>query len=211
MNALRSGVLVVRHAPTLAEGLCVGDSDVPCTMGADEVAAGIRPRLADYDFATVWSSPRLRCLDPARVLAAIMGIPHRVDRRLREIGLGEGQGRPWGAIEASDSVRCQAWLSDWTDQAPPGGETTMDLQRRVLSWWGEPPSGCHLLVAHAGVIRALRVGVQGMTWAQAMREPFRIGRVIGSPWTIHEAGHSSSARDLAGRAARLFQRVRSSA
>lgn len=171
MRAPRSGVLAIRHAPTLADGLCVGDIDVPCTMRAEEVAASIRQRFADDGFATVWSSPRLRCLDPARVLATLTGLPHRVDQRLREISLGEWQGRPWAAIEASDQVRYQAWLSDWTDQAPPGGETTTDLQRRVGSWWDELPGGCHLLMAHAGVIRALRVGVQGMTWAQAMREP----------------------------------------
>jgi alpha-ribazole phosphatase len=164
-------VLAVRHAPTLADGLCVGDAEVPCAMGAEEAAASIRERLAGCSFAMIWSSPRSRCLDPARVLAATMGLSHRVDQRLREIDLGVWQGRPWSTIEASDPVKYQAWLSDWMNTKLPGGESTMDLQRRVASWWGDLPSACHLLVAHAGVMRALRVAVQGKTWAQAMREP----------------------------------------
>jgi alpha-ribazole phosphatase len=167
----RPGVLAIRHAPTLTEGLCVGDAEAPCALPAEEAAAHIRERFSGIGFAAIWSSPRSRCQDPARVLAAEMGIPHKVDSRLREIDLGEWQGRPWAAIESSDPARYQAWLSDWEDTAAPGGETTMDLQRRVRSWWNELASGCHLLVAHAGVIRALRVAVQRKSWAQAMREP----------------------------------------
>lgn len=171
MKPSRSGVLAVRHAPFSADGLCVGDAEVPCTMTAEEAAASIGEQYADYDFATVWSSLRSRCLNPARVLATDRGLPHRIDQRLREIDLGVWQGQPWATIAAADSARYQAWLSDWIRTAPPCGETAMDVQRRVCSWWNELPEGCHLLVAHAGVVRALRVVVQGISWTQAMREP----------------------------------------
>jgi alpha-ribazole phosphatase len=164
-------LFAIRHAPTLAHGLCVGDAEVPCTMSAEQAAACMRTLVATYDFASVWSSPRSRCLAPARVLAEQLGLPLRVDERLREISLGVWQGQAWSAIEASDSVRFHAWLTDWLDVVPPDGESPAHLLRRVRSWWEELPSGCHLLVAHAGVMRGLCVLAHGDSWPKAMRAP----------------------------------------
>jgi alpha-ribazole phosphatase len=166
-----SGVFAVRHAPTLADGLCVGDAEIAPAMTAENAAAHVATLMADDRPTHVWSSPRLRCLEPARVLAWQLGRPLEVDDRLREICLGIWQGQSWADIEQSDPVRFHNWMSNWTDSAPPGGETTMDLLLRVRSWWNELPRGRHLLVAHAGVIRALRVIVLGDSWLQAMRQP----------------------------------------
>lgn len=175
-NPSASGVFAVRHAPPLASrdgeaGVCVGHAEVSCTMTAEEAAACIRTLVADRLFASVWSSPLSRCQNPARVLAGQLGLALHVDQRLREICLGTWQGQAWSAIEASDSARFHRWMSNWTDIAPPGGETTADLLRRVRSWWNELPPGRHLLVAHAGVIRGLRVMVHGDSWLRAMQEP----------------------------------------
>jgi alpha-ribazole phosphatase len=167
----RPRLFAVRHAPTLARGLCVGDAEVDCSISAEQAAGRINTVVPDCRFASVWSSPRARCLQPARVLAEQLALPLQVDGRLREIGLGVWQGRPWSAIEAGDSARFHDWLSNWTDSAPPEGETAANLLLRVRSWWTELPSGCHLLVAHAGVIRGLRVLVHGDSWPQAMSEP----------------------------------------
>jgi broad specificity phosphatase PhoE len=164
-------VLAIRHAPTLGHGLCVGDADVPSAMSAEEVATRMKALVAGRTFASVWTSPRSRCLAPARLLSGGLGLPLRVDERLREISLGTWQGKSWAAIEASDSARFRHWLSSWIDTAPPGGETTLGLLARLRSWWRELPDGCHLLVAHAGVIRGLRVLVHGDSWPAAMLAP----------------------------------------
>lgn len=164
-------VLAIRHAPLAVEGLCVGDAEVPCAVPAEEAAARMRPLLDGLAFAQVWSSPRSRCLDPARWLAAHLGATVHVDPRLREINLGVWQGRAWSDIEAADGAGLRAWMSDWIAVAPPGGERPAQLSARVAAWWNELPGGRHLLVAHAGVMRALRVLVHGEGWAQAMRAP----------------------------------------
>jgi alpha-ribazole phosphatase len=166
-----ASLLAVRHAPTLADGLCVGDAEVASAMTAEQAADSMRSQTAGHRFASVWTSPRLRCLEPARVLSGQMQIPLQVDERLHEIHLGIWQGQPWSAIEATDGERLQAWMSNWTTTAPPEGETMASLVSRVGSWWNALPSGCHLLVAHAGVVRALRVVVQQDPWPQAMSEP----------------------------------------
>jgi alpha-ribazole phosphatase len=164
-------LFAVRHAPTLCQGLCVGDADLASAMSAEEAASRMQALVAGHAFASVWSSPRSRCLGPARVLAGQLGLPLQVDERLREISLGIWQGQSWDAIEAGDSARFREWLSHWIDTAPPGGESTTDLVLRLGSWWREFCCGCHLLVAHAGVIRGLRVLLHGDSWPEAMRAP----------------------------------------
>jgi alpha-ribazole phosphatase len=170
-----SGVFAIRHAPTVASlaeaAICVGDADVPCVMSAEKAAAVMRTLLADCRFAGVWSSPLSRCHHPARVLAGQLGVPLHVDQRVREICLGTWQGQTWSTIEANDAQRFAAWTSNWTETAPPGGETAADLLLRLRSWWNDLPHGRHLLVAHAGVVRGLRVMISGESWVQAMREP----------------------------------------
>jgi alpha-ribazole phosphatase len=168
---LLSEVFAIRHAPTLGHGACVGDADVPSVMSAEEAATRMTALVAGRSFAGVWSSPLSRCLAPARRLAGQLGLPLRADQRLREISLGIWQGKSWCAIEASDPARLRGWVSSWIDTAPPGGESALDLLARVRSWWRELPTGRHLLVAHAGVIRGLRVLVHGEPWPEAMLAP----------------------------------------
>jgi alpha-ribazole phosphatase len=167
----RPRLLAIRHAPTLADGVCVGDAEVPCAMTAEDAATYMRVQAAGLRVACVWSSPRLRCLGPASSLATELKVPLNVDERLREINLGVWQGRTWADIQANDLERFASWAANWTCAAPPAGETTSDLLARVGSWWNELPGGVHMLVAHAGVIRALRVVVRGDSWLQAMQVP----------------------------------------
>jgi alpha-ribazole phosphatase len=164
-------LLAIRHAPTLAEGLCVGDAEVPCVLSAEASAERMLDVAGDSEFACMWSSPMMRCLAPARLLAERLALPLRIDERLREISLGAWQGRSWVQVEASDPARYKFWLANWIDVAAPGGESTMQLLQRVRAWWKELSEGDHLLVAHAGIIRALRVLVRGESWMDAMHSP----------------------------------------
>jgi alpha-ribazole phosphatase len=117
----------------------------------------------------VWSSPSSRCVAPATLVAQRLGLPLRMDDRLNELGFGEWEGRSWKEIEASDAATLQAWMLAWETMAPPGGETVGELVRRVREWyWSVEAERCHLLVGHAGVIRALRVISGQDDWHGAM-------------------------------------------
>lgn len=166
-------VLAVRHAPTLGQGICIGDAEVACAMPHEETAERILERLPSRAFRQVWSSSLSRCSIPARHIADRLHLPLLADERLREISLGRWQGRSFADIEASDGDHYRRWLSQWERLAPPQGEAAIDVSRRVASWWKQLPAGNHLLIAHAGVLRALRVLVGGATWKQAMTSPVR--------------------------------------
>ncbi len=164
-------LLAVRHAPTVAEGLCVGNGEVPCALSAHEAASTILRSLPERRFDHVWASPAERCRQPAKLIAERLRTPLSTDDRLKEICLGAWQLRSWASIEAADSSRYRSWLENWSTKAPPGGELPDAFLRRVASWWQALPAGAHLLVSHAGVNRALRLLIHGKTWQESMTMP----------------------------------------
>ncbi|WP_437829465.1 histidine phosphatase family protein [Sorangium sp. So ce1153] len=210
MDPLPCGIIAFRHAPVPLAGVCYGRLDVAAELSAEAVATTIERALGDLGLRprAIWSSPLSRCASPAAELAARLGAPHAVDERLLEIAYGAWEGRAWSDIERDDPIAYGAWLDGWERVGPPGGESALDVEARVRSFWralGATPcaSGAldattgaygaldatpraygssggamdpvgarpHLLVAHAGVLRALRVVACGASWIEAMSAP----------------------------------------
>ncbi|GAB4198493.1 MAG: hypothetical protein OHK0013_07690 [Sandaracinaceae bacterium] len=165
---MRTRLVVIRHAPTHAMGRCVGrtevDVQVPPEEAARAVAAacGVAPTI-------VWSSPQARCADPAAIAARLLGATHRIDARLSEIDYGVFEGRWWAELEREAPDALARWMERWEHEGPPKGESARAVEARVRAWWNELEAGDALLVAHAGVARALRVIVAGASWPDAMR------------------------------------------
>lgn len=158
----------VRHAPVRVAGVCYGRAEVEPAMTSEDAAARI---LALCPIGQVWSSPSARCREPATLVAAALGAPLTVDERLYELDFGAWEGRSWDALALEDAAALRRWTDDWLRVAPPGGEDVGRLERRVRAWWGALDRGrAHLLVGHAGVIRALKV-IAGASWPAAMATP----------------------------------------
>ncbi|KYF91306.1 phosphoglycerate mutase [Sorangium cellulosum] len=181
MDPLAPSLVAFRHAPVALSGVCYGRLDVAAELAPGDAAAAIERALRDLDLrpGVVWSSPLSRCALPAAELAARLGVPHAIDARLVEIAYGAWEGRAWSEIERVDPDAYAAWLDGWERIGPPGGESAIEVEARVRSFWRAlspacgPASGAspHLLVAHAGVLRALRVVACGASWIEAMSEP----------------------------------------
>ncbi|WP_437631822.1 histidine phosphatase family protein [Sorangium sp. So ce854] len=183
MDPFACGLVAFRHAPVPLTGVCYGRLDVAAELAAEAAAAAIERGLADLCLRprAIWSSPLSRCAAPAAALAARLGAPHAVDERLLEIAYGAWEGRAWSDIERDDPVAYAAWLRDWERLGPPGGESAIEVEARVRSFWralgatsgtsGASDAGPHLLVAHAGVLRALRVVAGDASWIEAMSAP----------------------------------------
>ncbi|WP_437722329.1 histidine phosphatase family protein [Sorangium sp. So ce861] len=193
MDPLAPSLIAFRHAPVALSGVCYGRLDVAAELAPGDAAAAIERALGDLDLrpGVVFSSPLSRCALPAAELAARLGVPHAIDARLVEIAYGAWEGRAWSEIERGDPDAYAAWLDGWERVGPPGGESAMEVEARVRSFWqalgatlgasgacGAPRDGVahagarpHLLVAHAGVMRALRVVACGATWPEAMSAP----------------------------------------
>ncbi|AGP40272.1 histidine phosphatase family protein [Sorangium cellulosum] len=181
MDPLAPSLIAFRHAPVALSGVCYGRLDVAAALAPGDAAAAIERALRDLDLrpGVVFSSPLSRCAHPAAELAARLGVPHAIDARLVEIAYGAWEGRAWSEIERGDPEAYAAWLDGWERVGPPGGESAIEVEARVRSFWRALPPACgpasgaspHLLVAHAGVLRALRVVACGASWIEAMSAP----------------------------------------
>jgi len=165
-------LLLVRHPrPEVDPGLCYGRSDVAAD-GAEllRVCATLPAGLP------TWSSPLQRCASLARALDPAQ---LRFDARLAEMDFGAWELRSWDDIPR---VEVDAWSDDLLHYRPGGGESVLDVARRVAAFRADLSREGHaaaLIICHAGTIRllcALHTGLPLEAAAlEAARTPHRIG------------------------------------
>jgi len=159
---------LLRHGEA-APGRCLGsDDDAPLTeAGWAQMAAALEGLSPACAWDGVVCSPSRRCADFAAALGHRHGLPLRQDGRFRELGFGAWEGRPWADVYPSAGEPLLDFQRDPSrfDNPAPGGEQYPDFERRVaLAWDGllDAAAGGHwLLVAHAGVLRAVLRRVLG--------------------------------------------------
>jgi len=127
---------LVRHGQSTGNigGTLMGQSDHPLTaLGVDQARAAAE-RLAPLGPMPVYSSDLPRARATAEHIAAAWtgGEPTMIvlDPRLREISLGDYEGRPWQEFEA-DTELTAAFASDPYRTAVPNGESLEHLETRV--------------------------------------------------------------------------------
>ena len=119
------------------------------------------------------SSPLIRCYDFACELNQQHHTPLRVDDRLKEVGFGDWEGFTPTEIQAHDLSRYHAFYADPVNNRPPGAEPLDVFFTRVsdaLKTIVTDFKGQHVLVvAHAGVIRAVMAHVLDIPEAAVYR------------------------------------------
>lgn len=166
------GLLLVRHPrPEVDPGLCYGRSDV-----AADSAELLRVCATLPAGLPTWSSPLQRCASLARALNP----PQlRFDARLAEMDFGAWELRSWDDIPRAE---VDAWSDDLLHYRPGGGESVLDVARRVAAFRADLSREGHaeaLIICHAGTIRLLRALHTGLPLEaaalEAARTPHRIG------------------------------------
>lgn len=170
-------MIFLRHPRTVAApGTCYGRLDLDCGPGVGEAIAALLETLPAA--TSVLSSPARRCRLLADRIGARDGVPVIADSRLHELDFGAWEGSAWAAIDRAESDR---WAADPFTVAPPGGETFAALHARVAAALAEAPEGA-VVVTHAGVIRAARMILTGVSFDAVFAEavpycaPIRLGR-----------------------------------
>jgi len=125
---------LLRHGRTAANagGLLLGRLDPLLDPAGEQQAAAAAARLATSVTSPVRlvSSPLVRCRATAALVAgALGGVEVETDERWLELDYGELDGV---ALSEVPSATWSTWRADiaW---APPGGESLLDLGRRVRS------------------------------------------------------------------------------
>lgn len=153
--------IFLRHGESTANagGFLAGWEDVPLTPEGERQARAAGLALAGAPIARVVTSDLRRATRTAELfLTAWRGEeerplpPLRISAALRERHLGQWSGLYLEALRADGR---HATLLGW-DTRPPGGESHLDLARRVLA--GLVPVGDEgptLFVSHGGLLRTL--------------------------------------------------------
>ena len=113
------------------------------------------------------SSPLKRCLDFSQELADSLQVPLTVEDNLKEIGFGSWEGKTPDDILAEDSEALNHFYKDPVNNRPEGAEPLDTFSQRVWNAYLqilENQRDKHvLIVAHAGVARAITANILNMS------------------------------------------------
>lgn len=127
---------IVRHGETdwNAAGILQGWSDVPLNEAGRAQAHRLATGLATCGFVAVWSSPLLRALETARIIAGQLGLPPpRCHDGLKERHFGIIQGVPKHELAELNPALLQHILRRNPAAEFAGGESMDEFADRVLA------------------------------------------------------------------------------
>lgn len=127
-------LLLIRHGETdwNVDGRWQGQADVPLNARGLLQAEQIADSLDNVEIQAIYSSDLQRAVQTAEALSRKKGLAVQIDPRLREIHQGEWQGLKVAEIETKYTQAFQARKQAPLQVAPPGGETTLQVQERVV-------------------------------------------------------------------------------
>jgi probable phosphoglycerate mutase len=154
-------LIVVRHGETFnnVEDRFTGQSDVPLSPIGERQALAVGAYLATDRLDAIVSSDLQRARLTAQAIAKYHQLAVEEDPQLRELSLGQWEGRTPAEVQAAEPDALMRWRADPSTSAPAGGETLLQFRDRIVSsldrWYERYPDGTVLWVAHAGLIGVL--------------------------------------------------------
>ena len=143
-------IYLIRHGKTVAneQHLYCGSTDLPLSDGGREELHSMHYDITPERFVT---SGMKRTDETLRILFG--NAPFSVDSRFREVDFGDFEMKSYEMLK--DDPAYQIWLTgDNEANTPPGGESGVQMTRRVLEAFREIPDGT-ALITHGGVIAAI--------------------------------------------------------
>lgn len=161
-NTEKQKIYLIRHAkPELPHNgkLYYGSMDYPLSEEGVMMAKRLADALRMIELGTVFSSDLRRARHTAEIALAGRSCEIRPVRNLREIHLGDWEGRSYDEVRTTWNEIYEKRGVSFDSVGPPGGESFKDLQRRTVPAFEEilreNPCGTIMLFAHGGVIWTL--------------------------------------------------------
>ena len=159
---------LLRHGETTfsqSGGYC-GSLDPDLTPEGAEMAAQFAAVYQSTAWEAAYVSPMQRTIQTARPLCDALGLPLTVRDGLREIGYGDWEGKTQDWVKANDHDTYVRWMTEPAWNAPPGGETSRQIEARSSQVISEilaaHASGNILVVSHKATIRILLCSFLGI-------------------------------------------------
>lgn len=148
-----------------------------CAVECDRKAAGKRAcghasgseKEGTLQVVRAYTSPQLRAAQTAQEAAIALDIPCIAADGLREMDMGDWEGRSWESITQENAKEYQDWDANRRYVHTPHGECYNEVLRRALDTLGmilERETEDVLIVTHSGVLMALRCYIAGQTFEE---------------------------------------------
>lgn len=154
-------ILAVRHGETAwnRDARIQGHTDIALNAHGRWQALRLAQALCEEPITACYASDLSRARETAQAVADRHSQPVMIHTGLRERGFGAFEGQTWVELQAAYPAETEAWRKRLPDFAPPGGESLLQLQARVLAAVNElaarHPGEQVLMVAHGGVLDML--------------------------------------------------------
>ncbi|WP_029915520.1 alpha-ribazole phosphatase [Pelobacter seleniigenes] len=142
-----------------------GQGDVRLTDLGRQQSAAFAGRFQHHKLSAIYSSDLYRCRVAADQIALLQNIAPLYREDLRELHIGDWEGRTWEQLQQEYPELWQARLNDIVNVAPPGGESMLQMAERIRPAVKEiinaHVGGEIVLVAHGGVNRVILLDAIG--------------------------------------------------
>src|ERR1700722_7317139 len=148
-RAMTARLMLICHGSTDAVRAAAFPKDEPLDQYGNIAAPKLAGSLPAVD--RCWTGPELR----ARQTADALGLTANVQPMLRESDYGRWAGKTFDEIVAEEPDAAASWLRD-PAAAPHGGESILELMRRVADWLADESTRHHrsIAVTHPAIVRA---------------------------------------------------------
>ncbi|MDK9706213.1 MAG: histidine phosphatase family protein [Desulforhopalus sp.] len=186
-------IYLIRHGEITQERprRFVGQKDLPLTEQGLEQASSLADFLAAQAIDRVACSPLSRCRETARIIGQRLGVVPQIFPDLREIALGAWEGLSVAEVKVRFPGCYEARGTNLAGFRPMGGESFVDLHRRVwpvfesIALGGEERMA---IIAHAGVNRVILCRILRI----AFKNLLGLDQDYGCLNTIHHDGKGYS-------------------
>lgn len=169
----KTRIYLVRHGQVegYEEKRYNGQVDVPLTPLGKEQSVRVCERLSALPLDAIYSSDLERSRYCAELIAVDHELPVNVTESLRELHIGDWEGRTWAELQEVYPDDWQARMQDLVNFQVPGGESLQGAADRIRPTIQEIlekyPNGQVALVAHGGANRIILLDAIGAPLEQA--------------------------------------------
>lgn len=159
MSAKR--VLFIRHGQTdfNLEHRLQGALPVPLNDCGRSQSRALANYLKTVQIDSIHTSPRSRALETAQIIGSALGLEVHEDERLAEIAFGDFEGHTFAEVETLFPKAYRKWESGYRPYRVPGGESRLDVQRRMQAAWNDITGAANLetvaIVGHSSAMMIL--------------------------------------------------------
>lgn len=160
-------IWLVRHGQTDSnlEGRFQGQLDIPLNDTGRDQARILADSLAEKKFHAVYSSDLLRARQTAEIITGRINLPIKIDKRLREIYLGDVEGLLYSEVKDQYGYALFERIENPVDSRMPGGESVAEIAVRFKEAIDDiacmHPGESVLVATHGLVIATMLCRVRG--------------------------------------------------